>query len=261
MIEYSTTGLVGVLRIVRPERRNALNASLCEAMRDHLRNLDPGIRSVVITGTEDAFCAGADLAQRHEDHGAVAHGGLDAGGNDSFRPNFDALCDAINEAPVPVIAAIAGPAYGAGMQLAIACDLRVSEPAATFAIPSGKLGVMLSPRNLVRLHRCLGASIARAVLVGGETLDGDRAYQVGFVHRLSENPFSDAMEWAADLAMLAPLSVAGHKEGLLLADAAGLDATSMSRLSELEHRAFASEDLREGLAAFSEKRAPNFRGR
>ena len=261
MIEYHQHDAIGVLSIQRPERRNALNAELCEAMRAQLAGVGSLIRVLIVTGSGEAFCAGADLAQRQNDHSGPSHGGLDAGGNDTFRPSFDALCDDLAALPVPVIAAVRGPALGAGMQLAIACDLRVACPDAVFGIPSGKLGVMLSPRNIVRLRQVMGASMARAVLIGGELLDGTRSHQLGFVHRLDPDPLAAAMTWADAIAYLAPLSVGGHKAALNIVDPIDLGAHDMDTLKALETRAFASEDLREGLLAFSEKRRPEFHGR
>ncbi|MGB2757643.1 MAG: enoyl-CoA hydratase-related protein [Acidimicrobiia bacterium] len=261
MIEYFQRDAIGVLTINRPERRNALNAELCEEMRTQLSAIGSVIRVLVVTGSGEAFCAGADLAQRQRDHGAPAHGGLDSGGKDTFRPSFDALCDDLAALPVPVIAAVRGPALGAGMQLAVACDLRVASPEAVFGIPSGKLGVMLSPRNIVRMRQVMGASIARAVLIGGELLDGTRSHQLGFVHRLDTDPLAAAMTWADAVAHLAPLSVGGHKAALNIADPLDLTEADMVTLKALETRAFASDDLREGLTAFVEKRRPEFHGR
>jgi enoyl-CoA hydratase len=230
-------------------------------MRAQIAGVASLIRVLIVTGSGEAFCAGADLAQRQSDHSSPSHGGLDAGGNDTFRPSFDALCDDLAALSVPVIAAVRGPALGAGMQLAVACDLRVACPDAVFGIPSGKLGVMLSPRNIVRLRQVMGASMARAILIGGELIDGTRSHQLGFVHRLDSDPLAAALTWAEAIAHLAPLSVGGHKTALNIVDAVDRTPDEMAALKALETRAFASEDLREGLLAFSEKRRPNFQGR
>ena len=136
MITWERSGDVGLAVIDRPERRNALNAELCEQLRDHLAGA-PDLRAVVIGGAGDqAFCAGADLGRRAADT-APAGGGLEHGGGDSFRPAFEAMLEAIVEHRAPVIAAVNGPALGAGMQLAVACDLRVVATNARFGIPGG----------------------------------------------------------------------------------------------------------------------------
>src|SRR3984893_7232795 len=126
-IRWERDGAVGVAVIDRPERRNALSAELCGALREHLTS-HPDLRAVVITGAGDkAFCAGADLGRR-----AADVGGLEHGGGDTFRPAFESLLDVIVGFPAPVIAAVNGAALGAGMQLAVACALRVVAPPATF---------------------------------------------------------------------------------------------------------------------------------
>ncbi len=259
MIRSDRHGSALVITIDRPERRNALNAALCETIAEAIQHKGDA-RAVVILGSGGSFCAGADLVQRTADATVVSHGGMDAGGNDTFRPAFDSLCDHIAACPVPVIAGVDGPALGAGMQLAIACDLRVSTARANFGIPSGKLGVMLSPRNVMRMRQVMGASMARAVLTGGELVSGERAWQLGFVHRLVEDADAAALGWANEIGQLAPLSMQGHKAVLGIADRAVLNAEEEHTMKSIEHRAFTSEDLQEGLAAFAEKRSPNFRG-
>jgi enoyl-CoA hydratase len=161
MIEFEVQGLVGVATINRPERRNALNGDLCTLLRDHLV-AHPELRAVVITGAGSAFCAGADLVTRFAQTESNADGPVD-----TFRPAFELMLDAIVDHPAPVIAAVNGPAMGAGMQLAVACDLRVAGPDARFAIPVGRLGVHLSPRNIWRLVMLAGQGLARDFLHKG----------------------------------------------------------------------------------------------
>jgi enoyl-CoA hydratase/carnithine racemase len=257
-VRWERTGDVGVAIIDRPERRNALNAELCKELLEHL---DSGAdaRAIVITGAGDkAFCAGADLGRRATD----TAGGLEHGGDDSFRPAFEALLNAIVDLPAPVIAAVNGAALGAGMQLAVACDVRVVGPNAVFGIPAARLGVLLSSVNVVRLVDVVGQATARDLLLTARTLDIDVAERVGLVQRRADAPLEAAIELANDLASLAPLSVEGHKHALnLVASARALGTTARQELAGLEARAFLSADLQEGLAAFSEKRPPKFQGR
>lgn len=254
---------VGLATIDRQERRNALNAELCDELRTRLERAH-GLRAVVITGEGKAFCAGADLARRSVDtaQGASGAGGLEHGGGDTFRPAFELLLHAIVDHPAPVIAAVNGPALGAGMQLAVACDLRVVGDNALFGIPATKLGVVLSAENIRRLALLAGHGTARDLLMTGRALDVEEAGRLGLVHRHGSDARAAALHLAGELAALAPLTVQSHKRALNLVMAES-DLSDASRLEirALEEAAFASDDLQEGLAAFAEKRAPRFRGR
>lgn len=256
-IRWERRGDVGVAVIDRPERRNALNAELCDDLLECLDGDGRDLRAIVISGTgEKAFCAGADLGRRAADTGGLEHGGAD-----SFRPAFEAVLDTIVDLDAPVIAAVNGAALGAGMQLAVACDVRVVAPHAVFGIPAARLGVLLSSANVVRLVDLVGQAVARDVLLTARSLEIDEAERVGLVQRRVDDPLEAACTLAEEIAMLAPLSISGHKRALnLVAAARALPVTSRQQLSGLEAQAFASEDLQEGLAAFTEKRAPQFRG-
>lgn len=253
MIHWETRDRIGVATIDRPERRNALNAELCTRLGDRLAG-DPSLRAVVITGTDDTFCAGADIGTRFEGEDA-SHGG------DTFRPAFETALNAIVDHAAPVIAAMAGPALGAGLQLAVACDLRVAAPDAALSIPAGRLGVHLSASNIARLAQIVGQGVARDLLLGSRALSGDEALACGLVHRVADDPLAAATEWADEIATLAPLTVAGHKRALNLLGAGRYDPAALVEIAELERRAFDSEDLREGLTAFAEKRRARFEGR
>ena len=246
---------VGVVTIDRPERRNALNAELCDELRGHLE-ASQGLRAIIITGAGTAFCAGADIIRRAEDTGGLEHGG-----GDTFRPAFERVLDAIVDHPAPVIAAVNGAALGAGMQLAVACDLRVVAPVAKIGIPAAKLGVLLSAPNIARLAVLVGQGAARDILLTGRTLTADDAREIGFVQRSADDVLAAALDLAAEIAALAPLSVQGHKHALnLVAQAIALAPAVIAEIHALEEAAFSSADLQEGLAAFGEKRAPEFEG-
>jgi enoyl-CoA hydratase len=256
-IRWERDAAVGVAVIDRPERRNALSAELCDGLRAHIeQNTD--LQVVVISGSGDkAFCAGADLGRR-----ATEVGGLEHGGGDSFRPAFESLLDAIVVAPAPVIAAVNGAALGAGMQLAVACDLRVVAPHATFGIPAARLGVLLSGPNIARLATLVGQAAARDLLLTARVLDIEDAARVGLVQRVADDALGAARGLAGDIAALAPLTIAGHKRALnLVAEEQSLSPDLRAEVKQLETDAFASADLQEGLAAFAEKRSPRFEGR
>jgi enoyl-CoA hydratase/carnithine racemase len=255
MIRFEVRGAVGVATIDRPERRNALNGELCTQLRDHLF-AQPDLRAVVITGEGTAFCAGADLVTRFE--------GADESDTvvDTFRPSFEEALDAITGYRAPVIAAVNGPAIGAGMQLAVACDLRIAGLAARFAIPGGKLGVHLSSKNIWRLALLVGQGAARDFLLAGRTADAEEALRLRVVERVSDDAARDALAVAGEIAASAPLTMQGHKRALnLVAEAQALSPEARGEIATLERAAFESEDLREGMAAFAEKRTPTFRGR
>lgn len=253
MLGWEVRELVAIATIDRPERRNALNAELCSQLLAHLQ-AERELRAVVITGAGDqAFSAGADLVVRAED-------ASEPGGGDTFRPAFDELLQAIVDYPAPVLAAVNGAAIGAGLQLAVACDVRVAAPHATFSIPAARLGVFLSPDNVHRLAALVGQGAARDILLTARALDVDEAVTVGLVQRRADDALAASLELAAEIAALAPLTVQGHKRALNIV-LGGVDAAGEEEMRALEARAFASQDLQEGLAAFTEKRAPRFRGR
>ena len=171
------------------------------------------------------------------------------------------MLDAIVAYPAPVIAAINGPAIGAGMQLAVACDIRVAALGARLAIPGGRLGIHLSARNIWRLAQLVGQGAARDFLLAGR--DGRRrrgapARPRAVRRRTTRSPRSAL---AGEIAAAAPLTVQGHKRALnLVAEQQWLNKRPREEIAALEARAFASDDLQEGMAAFAEKRNPDFRG-
>jgi enoyl-CoA hydratase/carnithine racemase len=253
VLRWEVRELVAIAIIDRPERRNALNAELCSQLLAHLE-AERELRAVVITGAGDkAFCAGADLVVRAED-------ASEPGGGDTFRPAFDDLLQAIVHYPAPVLAAVNGAAIGAGLQLAVACDVRVAANHATFSIPAARLGVFLSPANVHRLAALVGQGAARDLLLTARTFDVDDAIHVGLVQRYADDALAASLELASEIAELAPLTVQGHKRALNIV-LGGVDAVGEEEMRALEARAFASRDLQEGLAAFTEKRAPRFEGR
>jgi len=234
-------GRVGLLTIDRPDRRNAVDEAACIELEDGLRSfVDGGARVVVLTGAGGHFCAGADLK-----------GVEDAG----FRGALRSLLDALVAVPVPVMAAVSGAALGAGTQLAVACDLRVTAVDARFGIPAAKLGLMVDHWTVQRLARLAGFGPAQAMLLAAADYSGADAVGLGLAHRIGT--LDDAVAWAGSIASsLAPLTIAGHKLALTRLEAAAADADVAAAVA----RAWSSEDLAEGMAAFRERRPPQFKG-
>ena len=232
---------VATVTIDRKERRNAIDVATCVRLTDELRAAAAGgARVLVLTGAGEHFCAGADLSLIFGTELSAA---------------IRELLNAITGLPIPVIAAVRGAALGAGTQVAMACDLRVVEPTTRFGIPAAKLGVMVDEWTVRRLSQLAGPGPARAVLLAGDELDAEAALRLGFAHRAGD--LAAAQAWAAGIARLAPLSVQGHKQ--MLNEVEGVPSLPGAGAAAYE-RAWASADAREGLAAFRERRRPEFGG-
>ena len=232
---------ITVLTLDRPERRNAVDHDTLAELTDALdAATQRRTRVLVLTGAEGHFCAGADLT-----------GVEDA----SFATLLQGVLDALRDVSFPTIAAIDGAAMGAGTQLAVACDLRVATPSARFAIPAAKLGLMVNHWTVQRVAALAGPSAARAILLAAEVLSGDDALRLGLANRAGALP--EALDWATEIAHLAPLTIAGHK--LMLNRLEALPAEDPTVAAAFA-RAWASDDFAEGLDAFRTRRRPEFRG-
>jgi enoyl-CoA hydratase len=240
VIHAERRGPIALVTIDRPERRNAVDRETLQALLDAIDGRGDA-RVLVLTGAGGHFCAGADLT------------GLE---DSSFARVLRGVLDALGTMPIPTIAAVDGAALGAGTQLAISCDLRVAAPDAVFGIPAGKLGLMVDHWTVQRLAMSAGYAPARAMLLAAETVSGTDAVRLGFAQRAGH--LDEALAWAADIAKLAPFTLAGHKLMLnKLEQALGGDPDVEAAFD----RAWESEDLQEGMAAFRERRPPEFRGR
>jgi enoyl-CoA hydratase len=229
-----------VVTLDRPERRNAVDHATLLGLLDAQGRASAAARVVVLTGAPPAFSAGADLTGVEEGEFASALGRVLRG---------------FVELGVPTIAAVDGPALGAGTQLAIFCDLRVATPSSRFGIPAARLGLVIDHATIERLTRELGWSIARAMLLGAEQYDGAALHAAGGVHRLGD--LDVALAWAHEIAALAPLTMAAHK--LALEASAPLPA-SHAAVDEARLAAWRSDDASEGRRAFLEKRPARFTG-
>jgi enoyl-CoA hydratase len=241
MISSRTTDRVTVLTLDRPERRNALN-------HDALDELEAGIvaavaesRALVVTGAAGHFCAGADLTELEDV---------------SFTDRLAEVLGLLSRAPITTVAAISGSCMGLGMQLAVACDLRVVSDDAAFAVPVARLGLMVNHWTLERVTRFWGEGAARHMVLTGAVLTSDDAWRLGFTQVRGD--LDAALELARRAVDLAPLTQAGSKLGF---DTHGGDSSEVARYEAAFATAWSSDDLSEGRSAFRERRTPEFQGR
>ncbi len=245
---------VALLTLSNPDKRNALDRVLCESLRFTLERLDA--RCVVLTGEGRAFCAGYDIAE------LLGEGYED--GEESHHP-FPAALAAIESYPYPVVAALNGATIGGGLELAIACDLRIAADTVQLGMPPAKLGVVYSTAGLNRFLTAIGGARTRELFLTGRRVDAATAARWGLVNEVveAEGLADAALALAREIAGNAPLSLRGNKAAIreLVAAAGALDPVTAAALEVERRRAFESEDLREGLRAFGEKRPPVWQGR
>jgi enoyl-CoA hydratase/carnithine racemase len=250
---------VARLTISNPERRNALDHEILEALAEVLPGLDRGIeiRCVVITGTGEVFSAGYDIAGIPEETFATDAEALVA------HP-FHAAMEAVSAHPYPVLAAINGHCLGGGLELAIRCDLRLSAMSAKLGMPPAKLGLIYGHTGLAKFIDVVGLARTKELFLTGRNLSAPRAMAIGLVHDtvLDSELEAAAVELASEVAANAPLSMRGNKHAIeTLNSYARLTPEQESELIELRRSCFGSEDFREGIRAFAEKRRPVWRGR
>lgn len=241
MLGVSHDGDVVTIELQREERRNALNTELVTSLRDAVIEASEQARVIVITGRGPVFCAGADL---------------DGVYSQEFLDSLLEMLHTVESTPVPVIAAVNGAAIGAGVQLAMATDLRVFGVDSYLAIPAAKLGISVDLWTTRRLVSLIGGGPARTVLLGAEAVTATDAYTFGFANRIGT--VADAQGWAKSIAELAPLSLRHLK--LMLNDDHTREPENAQQRAALE-AAWASEDAQEGRLARQQKRPAKFLGR
>jgi enoyl-CoA hydratase/carnithine racemase len=250
---------VARIRISNPERRNALDHEILDALAEALPQLDRGIetRCVLITGAPPVFSAGYDIASIPADsferdaEALVAH-------------PFHAAMEALASHPWPTVAAINGHCLGGGLELAITCDLRICAAGAKLGMPPAKLGLVYGHTGLRKFLDTVGLARTKELFLTGRNFEARRAAEIGLVHEVvDEESLEDtAVELAASIAANAPLSMRGNKRAIeVLRQNPTLNEKQERELIALREACFASEDLREGIVAFGEKRKPHWRGR
>lgn len=241
VISSNVIDRVATITIDRQDRRNALNFAALEALDSAVADaLDANVAAIVFTGAGGHFCAGADLKELEDQ---------------AFDTRLRTMLANVADASVVTIAAIGGACMGLGMQLALACDIRIATEDAYFGIPAAKLGIVVNHWTLNRLTWAVGPGAARHMLLSAEVYRFDDAMRCGLVQ--SSGDLAAALELAARVTTLAPLAIAGTKLGLDLVEQ---DIASPAFDAAFD-RAWASEDLEEGRRAFAERRPPVFTGR
>ncbi|AKU11834.1 enoyl-CoA hydratase [Azoarcus sp. CIB] len=243
---------VAVVRLNRPEARNALNQQVRMQLAEHFTALgrDPEVRAIVLTGGDKYFAAGADLREMAE-----------AGAIEIMLRNTHRLWGAIASCPKPVIAAVNGFAWGGGCELAMHADIIVAGEGSSFCQPEVKVGIMPGAGGTQRLARAVGKFKAMKMVLSGQPVSGREAGEMGLASEVVPDAEvqSRAMELATQIAALPPLAITQIKEVLLAGQDASLDAALM-----LERKAFqllfASRDQKEGMQAFFDKRPAGFEG-
>jgi enoyl-CoA hydratase len=252
-IIVETKGRVGVIRLNRPNALNALNRVLIAELTLAIDafEADSNIGCMLITGSEKAFAAGADIKEMADKSFIDAYGG-----------NFAADWDRVARARKPVVAAVAGFALGGGCELAMQCDIVIAADSAKFGQPEIKLGVIPGIGGTQRLTRALGKAKAMDLVLTGRMMDAAEAERSGLVARVvpAASLMDEAMKLAETIAALSLPSVMAGKEAVNAAQESSL-AEGLRFERRIFHALFATEDQKEGMKAFVEKRKPDWKQR
>lgn len=243
-IDLSRDGTTALVTINNPGKRNAMTDDMWRQVPAVMREIDAdgSILATVLTGAGDAFCAGADIT------------GLDELHHTERPANAES---AIAASHTPVIAAIEGPCFGGGVQMAVACDLRIAGAGATFSTPPARLGIVYPVSATQRMLHLMGVAVTKEMLFTAARLDAERALSVGLLNRVvAEGTALDAaLATAREMAALSQLTIHASKE--IVDGLVGRDLSAETAISWVA-RANEGPDLREGMEAFTQRRAPNF---
>jgi enoyl-CoA hydratase len=246
-------GGAGLIRLNNPKTLNALSKALVADLNHALAafEADDTIGAIVVTGSEKAFCAGANIREA---------AGVDFVG--VYRDDFVREWDRIAECRKPLIAAVAGYALGGGCEVAMMCDLILAADTARFGQPEITLGTIPGAGGTQRLTRLIGRSKAMELCLTGRLIDAAEAERIGLVSRVvpAVDLVEEALKAAERIASFPPTAVMMVKEAIKSAEETPL-SEGLRLERRLFHALFSTEDQKEGMAAFLEKRAPNFRGR
>jgi enoyl-CoA hydratase/carnithine racemase len=250
---------VARLTLNNPDKRNPLDHEVLDALAATLPELDRGIeiRCVVVTGIGDAFSAGYDI-------GGIPDKSFTEDAEALVAHPFHAAMEAVSAHPYPVVAAINGHCLGGGLELAVRCDLRLCAASAKLGMPPAKLGLIYSHTGLERFIDVLGVAHTKQLFLTGRNLSAEHAERIGLVNEVvaDDAVAESSLGLASEIAANAPLSMKGNKRAIeTLARFARLTPEQERELVELRRSCFASEDFREGIRAFAERRPPRWQGR
>ena len=247
-----THARVGLVRLNRPKALNALSHSLLTELMDALAafDADPAIGAIVLTGDERAFAAGADIKEM-----------ASATPIDMLKSDRTAIFERLLQLKKPLIAAVSGWCLGGGNELALACDMVVASETAKFGQPEINIGVIPGAGGTQRLARSVGKAIAMEMVLNNRTLSAEEALRFGLVNRVVpvERYLEEALALAEEVARRAPLAVRLGKQAVNHAFESFLSA-GLADERRLFYFLFASQDQKEGMAAFAEKRTPQWKG-
>jgi len=253
LVESSRDGHVALLRLNRPEARNALSPELMDQLAGELERLDPDpeVRCVVVAGSEKVFAAGADIKAMSERSFAEA-----------LRHPAASFWKRLAAIKTPMVAAVSGFALGGGCELALACDMIVAAEGASFGQPEINLGIIPGGGGSQRLTRVLGKQRAMEYVLTGKRFDAPTARELGLVNRVAAADawLDEAMALAHEVAEKPPIASRLAKQAVLVADETAL-SPGLENERRLYELAMATEDRVEGMTAFLEKREPEFRGK
>ncbi|MEQ8474978.1 enoyl-CoA hydratase-related protein [Fulvivirga sp.] len=244
---------IALIELNRPNELNALNLQLMGELRDALKELDSddNVRSIIITGNERAFAAGADIKQM-ADKTAI----------DMLKIDQFSTWDQIRKTKKPLIAAVSGFALGGGCELAMTCDMIIASETAKFGQPEIKIGVMPGAGGTQRLTKAIGKAKAMELVLSGRFISGEEAQQYGLVNKVVpvEMYMYEATQLAKEIAQMSPIASQLAKEAVNRSFETHLDEGLTFERKNF-YLAFATEDQKEGMQAFIEKRKPDYKGK